>query len=70
LQVIKLPEAKKGFVRLPKRWGAEGSIGLLNRFWFCRLVRDYGRLPETLATVAAKLRVTQHTSIEVARATM
>jgi transposase len=47
LHVIKLPEAKKGFVLLPRRWVVERSFGWLNRFR--RLVRDYDRLPETLA---------------------
>jgi transposase len=47
LQVIKLPEAKKGFVLLPKRWVVERSFGWANRFR--RLARDYERLPETLA---------------------
>ncbi|WP_139111361.1 transposase, partial [Ralstonia pickettii] len=44
---IKLPEAKKGFVLLPRRWVVERSFGWLNRFR--RLARDYERLPETLA---------------------
>jgi transposase len=47
LQIIKLPEAKKGFVLLPRRWVVERSFGWLNRFR--RLARDYERLPETLA---------------------
>lgn len=47
LQVFKLPEAKKGFVLLPRRWVVERSFGWLNRFR--RLARDYERLPETLA---------------------
>jgi transposase len=47
LQVIKLPEAKKGLVLLPRRWVVERSFGWLNRFR--RLARDYERLPETLA---------------------
>lgn len=47
LQVIKLEEAKKGFVLLPRRWVVERSFGWLNRFR--RLARDYERLPETLA---------------------
>lgn len=47
LQVIKLPEAKKGFVLLPRRWVVERSFGWANRFR--RLARDYERLPETLA---------------------
>lgn len=47
LHVIKLPEAKKGFVLLPRRWVVERSFGWLNRFR--RLDRDYERLPETLS---------------------
>ncbi len=47
LQVIKLPEAKKGFVLLPRRWVVERSFGWAARFR--RLARDYERLPETLA---------------------
>lgn len=47
LQVVKLPEAKKGFVLLPRRWVVERSFGWLARFR--RLGRDYERLPEVLA---------------------
>jgi len=47
LEVIKLPEAKRGFVLLPRRWVVERSFGWLARF--LRLARDYERLPETLA---------------------
>ena len=47
LQVIKLSEAKKGFVPLPCRWVVERSFGWLNRFR--RLARDYEHLAETLA---------------------
>jgi len=47
LHVVKLPEAKKGFVLLPRRWVVERSFGWINRFR--RLARDYERLPETLA---------------------
>jgi transposase len=47
LEVIKLPEAKKGFVLLPRRWVVERSFGWASRFR--RLARDYERLPETLA---------------------
>lgn len=47
LEVVKLPEAKKGFVLLPKRWVVERSFGWLSRFR--RLARDYERLPATLA---------------------
>lgn len=48
LQVIKLPETKKGkgFILLPRRWVVERSFGWVNRFR--RLAHDYERLPETL----------------------
>jgi len=46
LQVVKLPEAKRGFVLLPKRWVVERSFAWATRFR--RLVRDYERLPETV----------------------
>ena len=47
LEVVKLPEAKRGFVLLPKRWVVERSFAWATRFR--RLARDYERLPETLA---------------------
>ncbi len=47
LDVVKLPEAKKGFVLLPRRWVVERSFGWAARFR--RLARDYERLSETLA---------------------
>jgi transposase len=47
LEVVKLPEARKGFVLLPRRWVAERSFAWTARFR--RLARDYERLPETLA---------------------
>jgi transposase len=47
LEVGKLPEAKKGFVLLPRRWVVERSFAWAARFR--RLARDYERLPETLA---------------------
>jgi transposase len=47
LEVVKLPETKKGFVLLPRRWVVERSFGWAARFR--RLARDYERLPETLA---------------------
>lgn len=46
LMVVKLPDAKKGFVLLPRRWVVERSFGWAARFR--RLARDYERLPETL----------------------
>jgi transposase len=47
LEVVKLSEAKKGFVLLPRRWVVERSFGWMARFR--RLARDYERLSETLA---------------------
>jgi transposase len=47
LVVVKLAEAKKGFVLLPKRWVVERSFGWAGRFR--RLARDYEQLAETLA---------------------
>jgi transposase len=49
LEVVKLPDAKRGFVRLPRRWVVERSNAWLARFR--RLARDYERLPETLRGV-------------------
>ena len=46
LEVVKLPEAKKGFILLPRRWVVERSFAWATRFR--RLARDYERLPETL----------------------
>ncbi len=47
LEVVKLPQAKHGFVLLPRRWVVERSFAWTTRFR--RLVRDYERLPATLA---------------------
>lgn len=49
LVVVKLEEAKRGFVLLPKRWVVERSFAWAARFR--RLARDYERLPETLAAL-------------------
>ena len=46
-EVVKLPEAKKGFVLLPRRWVVERSFAWMARFR--RLARDYERLGSTLA---------------------
>jgi transposase len=43
LEGVKLPDAKKGFVLLPRRWVVERSFGWMARFR--RLARDYQRLP-------------------------
>lgn len=47
LEVVRLPEAKRGFVLLPRRWVVERSFAWLSRFR--RLARDYERLSTTLA---------------------
>jgi transposase len=47
LEVVRLPEARKGFVLLPRRWVVERSFAWTGRFR--RLARDYERLSETLA---------------------
>jgi transposase len=64
LEVVKLPEAKRGFVLLPRRWVversfawaelAQGSVGVADGMpaegTRCRrLVKDYGRYATTLA---------------------
>jgi transposase len=46
LEVVKLSEAKRGFVLLPRRWVVERSFGWTGRFR--RLARDYERLADTL----------------------
>jgi transposase len=46
LQVVSLPEAKKGFVLLPRRWVIERSFAWVTRFR--RLAKDYERLPATV----------------------
>ena len=46
LHVVKLPEAKRGFVLLPRRWVADGSFAWMARFR--RLAKDYERLATTL----------------------
>jgi transposase len=47
LEVVKLADAKRGFILLPRRWVVERSFAWATRFR--RLARDYERLPETLA---------------------
>ena len=46
LEIVKMDEAKRGFVLLPRRWVVERSFAWKSRFR--RLVRDYERLPETV----------------------
>ncbi len=47
LEVVKRPETKRGFVLLPRRWAVERSFAWATRFR--RLVKDYERLPKTVA---------------------
>jgi hypothetical protein len=42
--ILQLPEAKRGFVLLPRRWGGERSFAWAARFR--RLARDDERLPK------------------------
>jgi transposase len=44
--VVKLPEAMRSFVLLPRHWVVEGSFAWVARFR--RLARDDEHLPETL----------------------
>lgn len=47
LEIVKAPEAKRGFVLMPRRWVVERSNAWMAR---CRrLARDFERLPEVLA---------------------
>lgn len=47
MEVVQLPDTKRGFVVLPRRWVVERSFAWLSRFR--RLAKDYERLSETLA---------------------
>jgi len=47
LEAVKLQEARRGFVLLPRRWVVERSFAWAARFR--RLARDYERLPTSLA---------------------
>lgn len=49
LEVVKLQEAKKGFVLLPRRWVVERSFAWSARFR--RLSRDYERLAASLESI-------------------
>lgn len=54
LEVVKAPEAKRGFVLLPRRWVVERSFAWATR---CRrLVKDY----ECYATTLAGLHMVAH----------
>ena len=45
--MVKLPEAKRGFVLLPRRWVVERSFAWATRFR--RLLKDYEGYASTLA---------------------
>jgi transposase len=47
LEVVARPEGQRGFVLLPRRWVIERSFAWKTRFR--RLVRDFERLPQTVA---------------------
>jgi transposase len=47
LEVVKRAEAKRGFVLLARRWAVERDFAWASRFR--RLVKDYERLPTTVA---------------------
>jgi transposase len=47
LEAVKHPEARRGFVLLPRRWVVERSCAWATRFR--RLAKDYERLPATVA---------------------
>src|SRR5918992_4480162 len=47
LEVVEHQEAKRGFVLLPRRWVVERDFAWASRFR--RLVKDYERLPQTVA---------------------
>ena len=49
LIVVKLEEAKKGFVLLPRRWVVERSFAWTSRFRI--LARDFERMPETFRSL-------------------
>ena len=62
---VRTPEAKRGFVLLPRRWVVERSFAWATRFR--RLVRDYERLPQTLAglhVVAFACLMLKHAALE------
>ena len=58
LEVVKLAEAKRGFVLLPRRWVVERSFAWMARFR--RLARDYERLSFTYRDQVYSGRVVAH----------
>ena len=48
-KIVKLPATREGFIVLARRWVVERSFRWLSRFR--RLNRDFGRLPQVLASL-------------------
>ena len=42
LEVVKLPDAKKGFVLLPRRWVVERSFGWMSRLYYKLTIYQFG----------------------------
>jgi transposase len=53
--VVQLPEAKRGFVLLPKRWVVERTLGWVGRWR--RTSKDYEYLPATSEGVASAIMI-------------
>jgi transposase len=52
LHVVRLAQAKRGFVLLPRHWVVERTFAWMTRFR--RLAKDYERLPKTLAGLTSR----------------
>jgi transposase len=52
LHVVRLAQAKRGFVLLPQHWVVERTFAWMTRFR--RLAKDYERLPKTLAGLTSR----------------
>lgn len=50
LEVVKLPEARRGFVLLPRRWVAERSFAWATRFR--RLVKECPNTPDFMSSLS------------------
>jgi transposase len=61
MAVITLPDAKKGFVLLPRRWVVERSFAWVARFR--RLAKNDARLPETLVGLHFACRMLQGATV-------
>jgi len=61
LEVVKLHDAKRSIVLLPRRWGGERSFGWMSRFR--RPARDYDQSPEILARLRYLADVKEHSGV-------